>query len=118
MDLNPEVLSHTAAAQNLLEAVLNQAAFLHLNPPFKKGPMVTALVEILNQEVFPMHLILLQNLAIAKLAAALLNLREIITAAARDLFFPYQFPYPGDITQGITGITVFYQPSFGGLLNL
>ncbi len=102
-----ELLFHILVVQNLPEVILNQVVFLHLSLPFIKAPVVTALVEILNQVVFPMHLILLQNPAMTKPAAALLSLRETITMKAEDLFSLYQFPYPGDIITDIMEEAVF-----------
>ncbi|WP_369868491.1 MULTISPECIES: hypothetical protein [Clostridium] len=109
-----EVLSHT---QNLPEAILNQEVFLHLSLLSIKAPVVTALVEILNQEVFPIHLILLQSLATIKPTEALLSLIKTITTKAEDLFFPYQFPYHGDTAAVTTEPAAYWQVFSGVLLN-
>ncbi|WP_294182254.1 hypothetical protein [uncultured Clostridium sp.] len=84
-----EVLSHT---QNLPEAIL-------------------------NQEVFPIHLILLQSLATIKPTEALLSLIKTITTKAEDLFFPYQFPYHGDTAAVTTEPAAYWQVFSGVLLN-
>lgn len=106
-DIVLELLLHILVVQNLPEAVLNQVVFLHPSLPFIRAPMVTALVEILNQVVFPIHLILLQNPAVTNPAAALPSLMEIITMKAGGLFSLYQFPYPGDIVTAIMAEAVF-----------
>lgn len=95
-----------AVPQKLLEAVLNQVVFLHLNPIVVALAAVTnlvvVLVAILNQAVFLIsltHLLLhLQNPVVKKLAVLLLSPVKTTTMETNALFYQYPFLYFGETT--------------------